>query len=229
MKATLPILATALCTLPLAGLAQDANDELSYTYLEVDWLNLDIDAFDDGDLIEDFDDGDGWGVQGSFAFTPAFFMFAGYSDTEADATFFNDDNFLITESEDVQILDVGLGVNVPVGLWARPTDFVGRASYVDVDYGDFNFGGTGDDDLDDLDDDSSDGWRADARLRSQVTERVEASLGAAYLDIEEADGFSIVGNALIELTPAFGINLEANIGDDVSWYLAGVRYSFDRF
>jgi hypothetical protein len=34
---------------------------------------------------------------------------------------------------------------------------------------------------------------------------------------------------LIELTPDRGINLSANVGDDVSYYLAGVRYSFQRF
>lgn len=76
-----------------------------------------------------------------------FFIFASYSDTDADATFVNQDNFLITSDEDVKRFDIG----------------------------------------------------------------------------------SALVNVLIELTPNRGINLSANVGDDVSYYLAGVRYSFQRF
>lgn len=230
MHVSLPLAVLALLAVPLAGHAAEANDELSYTWLEADWMNLDIDAFDDDEsVIEDFDDGDGWQVQGSFAFTPNFFGFASFSSTDADAAFRNQDNFLITESQDVERFDVGLGVNFPVEVWARPTDIVARAAYVDVDYGDFDFGASGDSDLGDLDDDSSDGWTADLRLRSQPWEKVEASVGVGYIDIEEADNFSALGGVLIELTPNWGVNLEANVGDDVSTYLAGVRYSFARF
>lgn len=232
MKSTTTTLAmTALCALPLAGLAQNTpNDsDLSYTFLEVDYTNLDIDAFDDDDdVIEDFDDGSGWAVNGSFAFSPRFFGFAGYSETDSDATF-NDEGTILSESQDTQQFHVGLGLNLPISLGSMPTDFVARAAYVDVDLGDFDFGGSDDPDLDDLNEDSSDGWAADVSLRSQVLSWLEGSLGVGYIDLDDTDSFSVLGNLLFELSPSWGINAAANVGDEVSTYSIGVRYSFDRF
>jgi hypothetical protein len=224
------ILTTALLALPLGALAQDANRDLSYTWLELDYSILDVDVFDDeSGLVDDVDDGNGWGVNGSFAFTPMFFGFAGYSKTDSDVTFSDDDTPLITSSADVEVLELGLGVNVPFQIGSLDTDFVGRAAYVDIDYGSFDFGGSDDPDLEDLDDDSSDGWKADASLRSQLTPRIEGSIGVGYLDVEGTDTFSALGSVLFELTPNWGINLAGDVGDDVSTYVLGVRYSFNRF
>ncbi len=230
MKSVILALTTMLLAVPLTGIAARPSKDLKYTYLELDYVNLDVDAFDDDEgLIEDFDDGDGFGVGASFAFTPTFFGFAGYSETDSDVTFIGDDNFPITSDEEVKRFDIGLGVNLPVMIGTLDTDFVGRAAYVDVDYGDFDFGATDDSDLGDLDDDDSDGWAVDGRFRGQMTDLIEASLGVGYLDIEDADGFSVLGNVLFEITQNWGVNVEANVGDDVATYLLGVRYSFDRF
>jgi hypothetical protein len=222
--------ALALATVPAVGFAQGANEELSYTYLELDYINLDVDAADDDeDLLEDFDDGGGWGAKGSFAFTPNFFGIISWSETDSDVSFAGDDTPAITANTDIKRFDIGLGFNLPVNLGQIPTDFVGQASYVDIDYGNFDFGGSDDPDLGDLDDDGSDGWAAEAKLRSQIVEWLEGSLGVGYLDIEDVDGFSVVANLLFEFNPNLGINLDANLGDDVSYYSVGLRYSFDRF
>lgn len=39
--------------------AAHAESDLSYTWFEVDYANVDIDTVEDGNLIEDFDDGGG--------------------------------------------------------------------------------------------------------------------------------------------------------------------------
>jgi len=216
----------------LLPLSATAAEELGNTWFEADYINLDIDNFDDDeDLIEDFDDGDGWAGRTSIAFSENFFAFGGYSKTDSDVTFFDDDNFLITGSTDVERLDVGLGFNTPLGVSeTMPTDFVGRAAYTDVDFGDFAFGGSsGDDSFDDLNEDSSDGWFADAGLRSQLTTWLEGGIGLRYTDIEDVDNVSVFGNALFELSPQFGINVEADVGDEVSTYMVGLRYTFDRY
>ena len=230
MAVRTPLLCAALVALPLAATAQSSDNGLSYTYLEAGYINLDVDAFDDNaSLVEDFDDGSGYAIRGSFAFTRNVFAFAGYSVTDSDVTFADEDNFLITESEDIKRFDVGLGASIPLTWGNRPTDAVVRAAYVDVDFGDFDFGASGDSSLGDLDDDSSDGWAADAQLRSQLLDRLEASVGVGYLDIEDSDGVSFLAGLLFELTPNWGIDLDANIGDEVSYYMLGVRYSFERF
>lgn len=228
----------ALAALFLAGVpftapqAQAGNSDgnLSYTFLEVDYLNLDVDVLDDGDLIDDIDDGGGFAINGSFAFTPTFFAFAGYSVTDSDATVVDEGEVLLSSSQDVNRLNVGLGVNFgvePPGIGA--SDVVLRAAYTDIDFDDFDFGGSNDPDLDDLNDDSSDGYFLDARLRSQLVDWAEGSLGVRYTDIEDADEFSIVGNVLFEFTQNLGVNLEFDAADDVGYYLIGLRYSFARF
>jgi hypothetical protein len=219
---------TALLSLPAGAMAAE---RLGYTWVEADYVNLDIDAFDENqDLIEDLDDGDGWALRGSFAFTQNFFVFAGYSSTDSDATFFDDDNFPIVANVDIERGDAGVGYNMPLGgSGERQTDLVFRAAYSDIDYGDFAVGASpGDDSFDDLDDDSSDGWFTDASLRAQLASWFEGAIGVRYTDIETADNFSVIGNALFEITPRFGINVEADVGDDVSTYMVGLRYTFDR-
>jgi hypothetical protein len=150
-----------------------AADKLGYSYLEADYTILDIDAFDDDEgLIEDFDDGDGWAVRGSVAFTDNWSMFGAFSKTDSDFTFFDDDNFLITGDTDVERLSVGVSFNTMLSQSETgQTDLVVRGAYTDIDYGDFAFGASaGDDSLGDLDDDSSDGWFADVGLRSHGRE-----------------------------------------------------------
>lgn len=221
------LLLIAALAFPVAGWS---TEELSYTYLELDYVNLSIDEIDDDeDIIDDFDDGDGWAVQGSFAFTPMFFVFAGYSDTDSDASFSSDGTTFFSSSVDVQRLDIGLGLNkeLDIDFFNRP-DLVARIAYTDIDLDGFDFGGSSNPSLGDLDDDSSDGWFADVALRSQLVAWLEASGGVRYTDIQDADDFSFIGNLLFELSPSWGINLGVDAGDDISTWVLGVRYSFER-
>jgi hypothetical protein len=216
--------------LALPATAQAAAD-LSYTFFEVDYINLDIDDFNDDDgLVEDFDDGNGWGLRGSFAFTPMFFGFAGYAETDSDVNFTSDGTTFFSSSQDVATLDVGLGLNkqLNIDLLNQP-DLVVRAAYVDVDVGNLDVGGSSDPAIDDLNDDGSDGWYTDASLRSQVLTQLEASAGLRYTDIEDSSEVSFIGNALFEINPNWGINLAVDAGDDIRTYALGLRYSFARF
>jgi hypothetical protein len=100
-------------------------------------------------------------------------------------------------------------------------------AYTDIDYNNFGIGGSADeDDFDDLNEDPSDGFFLDARFRAQLTQAIEGSIGARYTEIEEADGLSLVGNVLFELTPNWGVNLQLDAGDELITYGAGIRYSF---
>lgn len=213
---------------PVAGWS---TEDLSYTYFELDYANLSIDGVDDNeDIIEDFDDGNGWAVQGSFAFTPMFFGFAGYSDTDSDASFSSDGTTFFSSSVDVQRLDIGLGFNKELAIdFLNQPDLVARIAYTDIDLDGFDFGGSSDESLSDLDEDSSDGWFTDVALRSQLVPWLEAGAGVRYTDVQDADEFSFIGNLLFELNPSWGINLGVDAGDDISTWVLGVRYSFQRY
>jgi|GEM_PF-715081 len=223
----------AALLLPTAGMAAEG---ISYSWLEADYIVQDIDRYEEGGILDnfldDFDDGDGWGAAGSFAFTDHFFAFGSYSTTEADYTFIDDTGLLIPRNEDVKTLKAGLGFNTPL---SSKVDLVARAAYVDVDYGSFNFGAsddnfnnTGDfkDAIRDLNNDSSDGWLADVGVRAQVVNWLELGGGVRYTDLDQGDDFSVFGNALFEITENIGINISGDFGGEISTYMAGVRYSF---
>jgi len=219
------LLCTGLLTMP--GFAS-AADDLSYSFIEGDYINLSIDPYDeDGTLLEDFDDGNGWGARASYAFTESVFVFGGYSAIDSETFFADDGDVLFVSDRDIKRFDIGAGINMPMfESSSMQTDFVARAAYADVDFGDFDFGGRDGGGLDDLNEDSSDGFYVDALVRSQIASWLELSAGARYNDLESDDSFAFIGNALFEINPALGINLEVNAGEDNSLVMLGVRFSF---
>lgn len=224
------------CIIPTAAMA--AGD-LSYTYIEAQYLVQDVDMYEDNqvfnNVLEDFDDGDGYKVKASFAFTDNFFGFGSYSNTEADFTFIDDTGLRVPQGQDMKTLTLGLGYNQPLAIGMGQTDFVARAAYFDTDFGEFNLGANDNeinewDDVDDafrdLTDDSSDGFKLDAGLRSQLVHWLEAGGGVRYTYMESEDDFSVFANLLFEINENIGINASADFGDRMSSYGVGLRYSF---
>jgi len=225
------VLALSLCLIPLTGFAADANDELSYGYVEADYMNLDIDQQDENLNVfkNDFDNGGGYGLTLSFPINDSLFIFGDYSDTESDFTFSDNAGVIIPSDTDIKRLNVGVGFVMPMN---DTSDFVLSGAYSDIDYGDFNVGADSDeiddldDALDDLNEDPSDGYFVDAKLRSQFATAWEGSIGARYTDIEDAEGFSLIGNVMYEFAPNWGLNLSLDAGDDLTTWGAGIRYTF---
>ena len=210
----------------VAGTAA-ATEGLDYTFLQLDCIVRDIDVFDDDeDAIEDFDDGNGLALRGSFAVSENFFLFGEYSQTESDVTYVSDQVFPIPADEDVTQLKAGVGTSLEI---ADRTDFVGRLGYTDIDYGDFDVGGIQNDfDVSDLGDDNSDGFFVDAGVRSQLLENLDGSIGVRYLDIEDVDNTSLIGNLMFELTENWSIDLAVDAGDELSTWSLGARWSGGR-
>lgn len=227
------ILLSGMAALGTAGLAPqlaNAADGVNYTYLQLHYVGRDIDTFDDDEgVIEDLDDGSGFGIEGSFQFLPKYFVFGEYSDTESDVAFASESTFPLPADTDITRLDVGVGTNRPI---SDRVDFVGRIAYTDIDYGDFDIGAGGDllngglDNLrDQLREDDSDGYFADAGVRAQLTENLEGTLGLRYTDVQNIDTTTVIGSLMFELSDNWGIDLSVDAGDDIATYLLGVRFS----
>ncbi len=93
-----------LAVAPLATMAEG----LSYSYVELDYLDLDID---------DAPSGDGFAVRGSVGFANNWFAFADYADASVDVI-------------DIENIMVGLGGHFPINSnW----DVVGRVGYTEID------------------------------------------------------------------------------------------------
>ena len=75
------ILAAAACVMPLTGFAADAGDDLSYGYLEVDYINLDIDQPGEDNAFDgDFDNGGGYGISASLPLEKTGFVSSRYQE-----------------------------------------------------------------------------------------------------------------------------------------------------
>jgi hypothetical protein len=217
------LLALGVCAIPMGAYAADEASDLSYGYVEADYLNLDIDTGDEDISRSDFEDGDGFGISASLPIGDRFFVYGDYTETEADFTYRDNINVVQPGDTDLKKFNLGLGFRMPL---STSTDVVVSGGYADLDYGNFDLGGSSSNSLDDLDDDPSDGYTADVKLRSQLLPNLEGSVGARYTDIEDADGVSLIGNLMYEFTPNWGLNLSIDAGDDLMTWAAGVRYSF---
>lgn len=230
-RSKLPLAIAGLMLLPAASFA--AKD-VSYTYVEVDYLVQNIDFYEDDqfdDIIDEVDNGDGFKVEASYAFTDTFFVFGNYSNTESDFTFEDDTGLVVPQGEDIKTMKLGAGFLIPIH---RDLDFVGRAAYMDMDIGELTLGAeenpTGDldelgDAIADLNDDDTDGFSIDAGVRGQVVEWLEAGGGLRYTDLGEDDDVSLYGSVLFEINQNFGINVALDMGDRLSTYQVGVRFS----
>jgi hypothetical protein len=218
------LIAALSCGIATFSMSANAAEGLSYSYVELDYITLNIDEVgDSGTVLDDLDNGGGWGVQGSFELSPNWFAFGQYSVTDADANFVNDQNQFFRSNTDINRLEVGAGFHNPVNA---TTDMVLRAAYTDIDSDGFNFGGSGNSSFDDLNEDGSDGFFIDAALRSQLMASVEGSLGVRYTDLEQFDNLSLIGNLMYEFSPSLGVNLGLEAGDSISHVLLGLRLNF---
>lgn len=217
---TRKLLAMSVCLIPAIGVAAE---DLSYTYAEVDYINLDVDQPGEKLRYNDWDDGSGYGIKGSVAVTPSIFVYGEYSESEADFSFTDNNDALVPGNTDLVRLNFGLGYVLPMNT---TTDLVFSGGYSDIDFDRFRLGASGDSSLNDLRDDPSDGFTIDGKLRSQLTPSLEGSLGARYTDIDNFDGVSLIGSLMYEFTPNWGLNVSLDAGDELMTWSAGVRYSF---
>jgi hypothetical protein len=233
-RAILPAsILAALTVLPAAALAAE---NISYSYIEAAYVIQDMDMYEDEEafdnVLEDVDDGDGFKIDASFAFSSNMFLFGSYAQTQADFTFINDTGALIPQDQDVKTIELGLGFFAPL---SDRMDFVARAAYMDVDLDNFSFGAT-DDDIadddetvedayDDLNEDASDGYFVDAGVRAQALPQLELGGGVRYTDLDSGDDVAVFANAMWEINQNMGINLSASFGDNLSAYGLGFRYS----
>lgn len=214
----------AACLLPAVTFAAESTSDLSYSYIELDYINLDVDQpNEDRPFRGDFDNGNGYGLSASFLLSPRFFVYSDYSKTKADFSFMDNTGARVPGNTDILRLNLGLGFIMPV---MTNTDVVFSGGYSDIDYDRFRLGATSNFSLGDLEDDSSDGYTLDAKLRSQLSEGIETTVGARYTDIGSLDGFSIIGSLMFEMSPTLGLNLAIDAGEDLVTWAAGVRYSF---
>jgi hypothetical protein len=189
-RRTLSGLAALAAALPLASHA----DVMDYSYAEAGYIDTQLDG-DGGDV-----DGDGFGLRGSLAVHPNFFVFASYQDLSFDFNI------------DASLLEVGGGARWPL---SDKVDIVGKLGIVkaELDAGPF-----------DADDD---GFLLGARVRGVVAPKFELEGGFDYRDLDEAgDDTTIVLEGRYFFIEQLAGGLSVSIGDDITSIGLNARWTF---
>lgn len=174
----------------LPAFAQAAD--FDYTYVEVGYVSADFDTA--GVSV----DGDGFGINGSFAITDTYHLFAEYSSLGFDF------------SIDLNQLAVGGGMHF--GL-SPNIDFVGTLAYLDAEV---ESGGIGI---------SEDGFGIGIGVRGALNKSFEWEAGIDYSDVGGSDtSFGLDGRYYFTDTIAAGAGV--TFDDDVTVYAIGMRVEF---
>lgn len=184
-------LLAVLMALPMFANAQGFD----YDFFELTYGTVDL---DDADV-----DGDGFGINGSFAIADNFYAFGGYRATDFD---FNIDgtNF-----------NLGLGYNRAL---SDVLDIVAGLSYEYVEL-DSAFGSVDDN-----------GFGLGVGLRFAATPELELNAGINYVDLSDSGSdTSLNFRGLYNFTPAIALAVGAGFSDDATSFSIGGRFYFNEF
>jgi hypothetical protein len=173
--------------LALPGLAAAAA-EPQYTYVEASYLNTDFDNYGDGD---------GFQLGGSYALNRNFHVVASYQSTDLD------------RNADYNAFSIGAGVNYPL----RPgLDLVGRARFISAS-------------LDQPGDDDEDGYSLEGLMRVMINPQLELNGGILYEDVYD-DNTALEIGGLYEVAKNVSVGAGLVFSDDTTAFNVGVRFYF---
>lgn len=184
---------SSLISLLLVTSAAASAEGFNYTFLQLDYKVIEI---DDVNI-----DGDGFGLSGSFAINPDWFLFGAYEAAGLD--------FGI----DATTIIAGIGHNTAL---SRVLDAYARVSYQYVDW-EFPNGGSDDDN----------GLGLGVGVRFAAGERFELNAGLDYNYFSDDGGdLAISAGARFNFKRALSLGLGGSWSDDVSSYTLDGRINF---
>jgi hypothetical protein len=186
--------------LAFASIAAHAAD-MSYSYVDVNWVNLDADS----DELGISESADGFGVNGSVGFGENFFGFVDYRSVEGD---------IFGTNFDIDQVSVGLGGHYGI---SESADLVGRIGYTQLDA---SVSGFGSEDVD--------GFLLSAGVRGELAEDFELEGHVIYTDLGDdgGDDTSFAVDARYFFTEQFALDAGYETGDDLDIWHVGIRFAF---
>ena len=190
------MLRSVLLTALLVFSASAGAQGFDYNYFGVGYQRLNL---DDGFIDVD---GDGFGVEGSFAVSDSFFLFGDYGMAE-----FSEQG----QTVDLDALSLGIGWHTAI---SDRMDFVTGVSYEWAEVSAAGFGSV---------DDS--GYGLGVGLRFQASDAIELNGGIDYVDYGDGDDTSFGLGLLYGVTENIDIGVSADWADDTSAYgISGRMY-----
>ncbi len=171
-------------------------DGFNYNQVTATYGQIDFDDFSS--------DSDIFGIDGSFAVSDSFHVFAGYGVGEIE------DNI---SSVDLTTWNAGLGYNTSL---SDSIDLVARISY---EYIELSAPG-----LISIDDN---GIGLSVGLRMAATDKLEVDAGISYVDFSDGgDNTAFGGGVLYSFTDSFALGASVSFDDDATGYNVGGRFYF---
>lgn len=179
----------------LAFSATAVAEDFDYSWLSLSYGMVDFDEIDI--------DGDGFGLDGSYAFNDDFHAFAEYQAVDLDF------------GVDATTFSAGVGYNTEM---SPAVDAFARLSYEYIEVDMPVFGS-----------DDETGFGFGVGLRFAAGPGVELNAGIDYVDYGSGgDDTALSLGGLYNFTPAFALGLAGSWGDDVSSYSLSGRFYFGR-
>ena len=205
-------LALALAIAPFAASA----DEISYTYLEGGYAQLNQDGAEaDGFEVDDIEAA-GFFVGGSAALGDTFHVFGGYRSGNDDVGVSAFGVHLGDVDTDLSQFNIGLGYHHGI---SERTDLVTEVSYISTEIDAEDQGEASSDDGDD--------FRVSVGVRHMLADSFEGWIKGHYTDGDFYDGaFSASVGGQFKFNQTWGVVGEIEAGDDTSVFLIGARASF---
>jgi len=201
-------LALALAIAPFAASA----DELSYTYVEGGYAQLNQDGEQGAGLDIDDIEAAGFFVGGSAALGETFHVFGGYrsgnDDVRVTALGVGSAEF----DTDLSQFNIGLGYHHSI---SNRTDLVTEVSYIKTDV-----------EIEGASEDGDDG-RVSVGVRHMLADSFEGWIKGHYSDGDFYDGsFSASIGGQFKFNQTWGVVGDVEVGDDQSIFMIGARASF---
>ena len=191
------MLRSVLFTALIAFSASASAQGFDYNFFSVGYQRMNL---DDGFIDVD---GDGFGIDGSFAINDSFFIFAGYGMGE-----FEEQGVTV----DVDTLSAGIGWHTPL---TERVDFVTGLSYEYVEVGASGFGSV-----------DENGYGLGVGLRFQASDAIELNTGINYVDYGDGDDTGFGVGLLYGVSENIDIGVSADWADDTSAYGLNGRFYF---
>ena len=190
-----------LGSLLLAATPLAAQADLSYSYVDLNWVNLEADS----DALGIDEDADGFGLSGSVGFGESFFGFVDYRTVEGD---------VFGTDFDIDQASVGIGGHYGI---SDNADLVGRVGYTQFDA---SVSGFGSEDID--------GFLLSVGARGQLGDSFELEGHIVYTDLGDdgGDDTSFVVAGRYYFTERFAVGAGLETGDDFEFWHAGIRFTF---
>ena len=211
------ILAAMLAAAPFAAFAEDNG--FSYTYVEGGYTQARVD--NDDELLGDFD-AKGAYLRGSFAVSPSFYFFGGFSRAKDDdsVTFdLGDEQIRVDVEDELTLAEGGVGYHMAMG---ERVDFLAELSYLRLEE-EVKVSAEGESEKESFDNNAG---RIAVGLRGG-SERMEGWVKAGYIDGSDFSG-EFVGTlgGQYKFNQTWGLVGEVEVFNDLTRFNAGVRASF---